>query len=182
MNEDLERKPPDRHELVTRARGGDVAAFEQLVAPMQPFLIALARGRLGDDHLAHDALQDALLQAWRRIGDLQDANALRSWLATILQRTCGKMRERQTNRREVELKTEMDPPAVAPARDDTDRFESLRKIVMAQDDETQQLLAMRYSENLSYAEIAAALNISEDAVRGRLFYARELIRKRMGAK
>src|SRR4028119_1878914 len=56
---------PQEHELLTAARRGDHAAYRGLVEPRQAELHAHGDGRLGSTHDAEDALQDALLRAWR---------------------------------------------------------------------------------------------------------------------
>jgi RNA polymerase sigma-70 factor, ECF subfamily len=70
-----------------RARAGDDAAFDRLVAPLRRELHAHCYRMLGSVHDADDALQDALLRAWRAIGRFEDRSgrpgSLRSWLYTV---------------------------------------------------------------------------------------------------
>ena len=68
---------------VEAARGGDESAFERLVEPYQGELHHRYR-MLGSVHDAEDALQDAMLRAWRGLGKFEGRNPpLRSWLYTI---------------------------------------------------------------------------------------------------
>jgi RNA polymerase sigma-70 factor (ECF subfamily) len=71
-----------------RARGGDDAAFTRLVAPLRPELHAHCYRMLGSSHDADDALQDALLRAWRGLARFEGRSSLRSWLYTVATRTC----------------------------------------------------------------------------------------------
>ncbi|MFC5140839.1 sigma-70 family RNA polymerase sigma factor [Actinomycetospora rhizophila] len=74
-----------------RARAGDDEAFARLVAPLRRELHAHCYRMLGSVHDADDALQDALLRAWRAIDRFEvrpdRPGALRSWLHTVATRT-----------------------------------------------------------------------------------------------
>ncbi|MDF5756433.1 sigma-70 family RNA polymerase sigma factor [Spongiactinospora sp. TRM90649] len=73
---------------LARAREGDDAAFTRLVAPLRAELHAHCYRMLGSPHDADDALQDALLRAWRALGRFEGRGSLRSWLYTVATRTC----------------------------------------------------------------------------------------------
>jgi len=72
---------------VERARDGDEAAFTRLVAPLRTELHAYCYRILGSVHDADDALQDALLRAWRALGRFEGRSSLRTWLYTVATRT-----------------------------------------------------------------------------------------------
>src|SRR5215212_9857570 len=74
-------------ELLEAARGGDEAAFGSLVEHYRGELHAHAYRMLGSVHDAEDALQDALLRAWRGLARFEGRSALRSWLYTITTNT-----------------------------------------------------------------------------------------------
>ena len=63
-------------------------AFDRLVAPLRRDLHAHCYRMLGSVHDADDALQDALLRAWRALGRFEGRSSLRSWLYTVATRTC----------------------------------------------------------------------------------------------
>jgi RNA polymerase sigma-70 factor (ECF subfamily) len=71
-----------------RARAGDDEAFHRLVAPLQRELHAHCYRMLGSLHDAEDALQDALLRAWRGIDRFEGRSSVRSWLYTIATNAC----------------------------------------------------------------------------------------------
>lgn len=73
---------------LTLARSGDDAAFTRLVEPLRRELHAHCYRMLGSVHDADDALQDALLRAWRGVGRFEGRSSLRSWLYTVATNTC----------------------------------------------------------------------------------------------
>ncbi|MEV0676276.1 sigma-70 family RNA polymerase sigma factor [Actinosynnema sp. NPDC050436] len=71
-----------------RARAGDDDAFTRLVEPLRRELHAHCYRMLGSAHDADDALQDALLRAWRGLAGFEGRSSLRSWLYSVATRTC----------------------------------------------------------------------------------------------
>jgi RNA polymerase sigma-70 factor (ECF subfamily) len=77
----------ERH-LLAAARGGDEDAYRRLVEPRHAELHAHCYRMLGSVHDAEDALQDALLRAWRGMSRFEGRSSLRSWLYRIATNTC----------------------------------------------------------------------------------------------
>jgi len=75
-------------ELLAAARDGDEAAYGRLVEPHRGELHAHCYRMLGSVHDAEDALQEALLRAWRGLPKFEGRSSLRSWLFTIATNTC----------------------------------------------------------------------------------------------
>ena len=73
----------DEDAVLEAARSGDPDAFEQLIAEHRPSLHAHSYRMLGSRHDADDALQEALLHAWRGISRFEGRSSVRTWLYRI---------------------------------------------------------------------------------------------------
>jgi RNA polymerase sigma-70 factor, ECF subfamily len=82
-----ERTRADERALVKLASEGDEGAFSELVGPHRAELRAHCYRMLGSLHDAEDALQDALLRAWRGLSGFEGRSSVRSWLYSIATNT-----------------------------------------------------------------------------------------------
>ena len=78
----------DERALLEAARSGDEDAYRRLVEPRRAELHAHCYRMLGSVHDAEDALQDALLRAWRALPRFERRSSTRSWLYKIATNTC----------------------------------------------------------------------------------------------
>jgi RNA polymerase sigma-70 factor (ECF subfamily) len=101
-------KEMNEPDLLQAARGGDEAAFESLIAPYRGELEAHCYRMLGSVHDAEDALQEALLRAWRGIAKFEGRSSLRSWLYRIATNSALRLIERRPAR---VLPVDLGPPA-----------------------------------------------------------------------
>jgi RNA polymerase sigma-70 factor, ECF subfamily len=88
----------EERELLEAACEGNEDAFRRLVEPRRGELHAHCYRMLGSVHDAEDALQDALLRAWRGLPRFEGRSSLRSWLYTIATNTCLNAIERRPKR------------------------------------------------------------------------------------
>src|SRR6202521_4538649 len=74
--------------LVQAAKRGDDLAFDALLEPMLEPAYRLACGMLHDHHAAEDAVQEAAIKAWRKLGQLREGSEMRPWFLGIVANEC----------------------------------------------------------------------------------------------
>jgi RNA polymerase sigma-70 factor, ECF subfamily len=102
-----------QRELVERAQAGDHDAFSSLARASLPRLYGAAKLILRDEDRAQDAVQEALVLAWKHVRALREPEAWDAWLHRLNVRACYKL-ARTTRRRtvvELQLVPDQDPAA-----------------------------------------------------------------------
>lgn len=175
--------------LVAGIADGDVTAFEALMRRYNRRLFRLARATLRDDAEAEDALQEAYLLAYRRIGQFRGEAALGTWLSRLVLNEClGRLRRHRRRDNVVPIvasPADMEMDTMMPSPDDgPDRAAGraeVRTLIERKLDELpaafRTVFVLRCVEELSVEETAAALDLSEATVRSRHFRARSLLRE-----
>src|SRR6478609_6468783 len=92
-----------QRQLVERARAGDHDAFSVLVRASFPRLYGVANLILRDPDRAQDAVQEALVLAWRHVGAVRDPDAWDAWLHRLTVRACYRWARQVRRRNLVEL-------------------------------------------------------------------------------
>src|SRR5438552_16294394 len=103
-----------QRQLVERAQAGDHDAFSVLVRASFPRLHGVARLILRDSERAQDAVQEALVLAWRHIRALRDPDAWDAWLNRLTVRACYRLARQVRHRDEVELHVTPGPEPAEP--------------------------------------------------------------------
>lgn len=158
----------DQRGLVERAQRGDHDAFVALVDASIARLDAAARLILRDAELARDAVQDAMVRAWRDLPGLRDPDRFGPWLHRLTVNAClDQARRRRRRVVEVEL-TLLDQPAVADVTAQVADRDFLDRALARLDPEQRAVVVLRFFLELSLSETAAALGIPIGTVKSRL--------------
>ena len=170
----------DQRILVERARGGDRDAFAVLARAAASRLDAAARLILLDREHARDAVQEALIRAWRDLPGLRDPDRFDAWLYRLLSNAAiDEARRRRRRVIEVDITTidvtgRDDPIATFADRDALDRA------LASLSPEHRALVVLHYYLGLSLPEAAAAQGISLGAAKSRLHRAIGTLRRSFG--
>ncbi|MDX1649128.1 MAG: sigma-70 family RNA polymerase sigma factor [Myxococcota bacterium] len=177
--------------LVRSLREGDPAAYEQLVRRHAPRMLAVARRLLRSPDDAEDAVQEAFLSAFRALDRFEGEARLGTWLHRItvnaaLMKLRSRRRKPETSLEELQPRfLEDGHHEVLPRRwKDADRVlasrqlrERVREAIDGLPETYRNVLLLRDIEEMDTAETAAALGISENAVKTRLHRARVALRE-----
>lgn len=98
-------------ELVERAQSGDHDAFSDLARASFARLFGAAKLILRDEDRAQDAVQEALVLAWKHVRALRDPEAWDAWLYRLTVRACYRLARSARRRDVVELHVEPEPPS-----------------------------------------------------------------------
>lgn len=107
----------DNEGLVAAARAGDERAFVELTSPHRAALRVHCYRLLGSLHDADDAMQEALLRAWRGMARYEPRAPVRAWLYRNATNVCLRMLEQRARDRAVAIDAPLEPypDPVAPA-------------------------------------------------------------------
>ena len=170
-------------QAVQAVRGGDAERYRELVERHERRVFAVAWSRLGDAALAEEVAQEAFIHGYRRLWLLGDGAKFSGWIAAITRRmaiNCGMRNRRELNKRQRWAVEQ----TAAPAEEPTELCppETLREALAGLPAGHRECLVLFYLEGKSGAEAAAALGISETALRVRLHRARAALRERLEEK
>jgi RNA polymerase sigma-70 factor (ECF subfamily) len=158
----------NQRDLVNRAKEGDHDAFTSLVATSIARLDAAARLILRDVDLAGDAVQDALVRAWRDLPGLREPDRFDAWLHRLTVNACLDLARRR-RRRSIEV--ELTPIAMPSIADETAGFaerEQLDDALGRLDPGWRAIVVMHYYLGMTLPDIASALRIPLGTAKSRL--------------
>jgi RNA polymerase sigma-70 factor, ECF subfamily len=182
----------DDLDLVHASKGGDVAAFEHLVKRYDRRLLRISQTVTRNREDSEDAVQEALLKAFQNLAEFREDSQFSTWLIRItVNQSLMKLRKQRTQK-EVSLDEDvqtggdvlpLDVPDRAPDPEQLCWASELREILVRTVEELRPILrtvfVLRDVEGLTIAQTAQILNLSQAAVKARLWRVRLHLRERL---
>lgn len=177
-------------QLVERALAGDGDAFGEVVRRWERKIYALAYGITGSVEDARDATQETFIAAYRNLPRFRGEAQVSSWLHRIAVNQCLTRQRRARVRAETGLEEEVESgreqflatgreATPAHASESKQRAEAVRRAVATLPQELREVVLMKEFEELTFQEIAAALQIPLSTVKSRLYTALKQLRLKL---
>lgn len=171
-------------ELVSASLAGERDAFARIVERYQRLLCSLAYAATGSVTESEDAAQETFVAAWRNLSNLREPDKLRPWLCGILRHQIGRLHRRHGRDAVLDaapmeaadhLATDELPVAdkAMQAEEQTILWRALERVPVRY----REPLVLYYRENRSIEHVAAALDLTEDAVKQRLARGRKMLQE-----
>lgn len=167
--------------LAVKVASGSRAAFRHLVDRHLAFVVAVARNVVGDGAEAEDIGQEAFLRLWKSAGSLKiGADGIRPWLGRVARNLAI---DYLRSRKRLEDRDETPELVIQPSQQDHveagDRRARVRQAIDQLPDRQRVALTLFHFEAFSQADVADALQVSQDAVESLLARARRRLKKEL---
>lgn len=158
----------------TRAWEADEAAFADILDTYKGLMLRTAYSILKDQDMAEDAVQNALIQAWRHLPNLREPGALRSWLMRIVVNQCINFKRRLARstrflqeafaEQETEQASQVADYAEGRVERDWDLTRAIEDLPLKQ----RTAIALHYFQGMTLPEMSHALQTSENTLKKRI--------------
>jgi RNA polymerase sigma-70 factor, ECF subfamily len=173
------------HDVIAACQRGEEDAFRELFESHKDKVYSIALRYSGDRAAAMDIAQDTFLKLMDRIGQFRGESSFDSWLYRLVVNSC--MDYRRRKKRWLPMMEEFfdgfrapEPTALQDLMQD-ERQQQVQDIVSKLAPDHRMIVVLRYTEGLSYEEIADLLNCSRGTVASRLNRAHKVLERRLGA-
>jgi RNA polymerase sigma-70 factor (ECF subfamily) len=180
-------------QLISQAITGDMDAFSMLVVLYQQPLYNLTYRMLGDSAEAEDAAQETFIRAFTNLDQYDPSRSFKTWVFSIASNHCiDRLRKRRLTWLSID-ENENEGLLPHPSLVSHDPTPEQSAILHEQSELIQNLLSelapdyravviLRYWYDMSYLEIAEAMNTTESAIKSRLFRARQMLADKVGTQ
>lgn len=175
--------------LIRWAQEGDTAAFTRLMDLYRERIYRLAMHMVGNSEDAHDLCQEIFVRVYRSLGGFDRQRAFTPWIYRIANNVIiDHFRHRKSRPALAELNPEQpffedgpDTKAVDPQQNviDDEVRKQVRSAIQSLPENYRSVVVFRYVDDLSYAEIAEALDLTEANVMMRMSRARRMLREKL---
>jgi RNA polymerase sigma-70 factor (ECF subfamily) len=155
--------------IIQQVLAGDVEAFSRLVDRHYDRCARIAMRILGNREDAEEAIQDAFLRAFRALASYEDRERFSAWLSRILINQCRTIRARVQRREEVFSHLELgDAELFADAESVESVWPDLERALAQLPADQREAVVLRYSDDLTYEEMARITGAGESALKMRV--------------
>ena len=171
--------------LVERARGGDRAAFEELVRRTSRLLFARFYLETGDAHRSEDLMQETYLLAFRSVSKLTNAAGFRSWLLKIAQNLIIDAGRRDQLHKRYRVVAGRDATKSTDGMTPSDRLvqtetrDQVLAALRSLPEEYRLPLTLRYLSGADYETICLQLGLTNGSLRGLLHRGLKMLRAQL---
>jgi RNA polymerase sigma-70 factor (ECF subfamily) len=169
-------------EIVQRVLGGEKALFEILMRRHNQRIYRIVRGILNNDGEAEDVMQDAYVRSYQHLSSFEGRSTFVTWLTRIAMHEAFSRAQRL--RKQTSLEADEQRPFVVDATNSPERnvanmelHNALESAISSLPQKYRSILIMRDVEEMTTAEAASVLEISEESVKVRLHRARAMVRR-----
>ncbi len=165
---------------------GEMEAFAARFEPLRPMVFRVACRLVGEND-AEDVVMETFLKAWQALPGFHARASLKTWLFRIAWNCANDHWRRRQRERRHGLSPDADSPDLAALADsrpspadlaaDADDAARVRHALALLPEAMRTTLLLRYADDLSYREIAAATGVRIGTVMSRLFQARRRLRR-----
>lgn len=174
-------------EVVDRVLAGETALYEIIMRRYNQRLYRVVRAILRDDAETEDVMQDAYVRAYQHLGQFEKRAPFSTWLTRIAVHEALARVRRRSRTQQFDLTADgeilVNPSDASPnPEQNTSQAElsrMLEEAILSLPEDYRAVLMLRDVEELSTAETAAALSLSEENVKVRLFRGRAMVRKNL---
>ncbi len=176
----------DETQLIHSALQGESSSFGILVSRYQAKLFSCVLGVIGDSDEAEDVVQESFIQAYIKLDTFQHNSQFFTWLYRIAFNNALSRRRRHRTSLSLDAAREnsgSEPSSESEAPDlnlvRNENIQQLRDAMMELSDDHRIILTLREMQDLSYEDIAIALDLSIGTVRSRLSRARNSLKTQL---
>jgi RNA polymerase sigma-70 factor, ECF subfamily len=177
-------------DLVRLAQGGQLSAYEELVRRWSARVLAVCHAKVRSCHTAEELAQESLLRGLRALGTLEDPAKFGPWLCGIASRVCldwlksgqaGQVSlDAMSNGQADSWLAQQGESAEEAACQADDRDRLLAELAMLPE-AYREVILMYYYDDVTYQDVATALEVSAATVNARLTKARAMLRERLSS-
>lgn len=169
--------------LLQRAKKGEMAAFESLVTAYERRVYSLALRSTGSEADAADITQEVFLRAYRSLDTFRGESGFSTWLYRITVNLCVDLARKNNPAESLDDEQALEAPETRGAYQpetalaNSELRRELDAALSLVSEEHRKIVILRDVAGMSYADIAAALELEEGTVKSRLARARAALRK-----